>query len=1108
MQTRTITVDYARPRGYDVGYRAENNFTLIALPIPAELEGADSYRVYFESTVGEYLQTEILTPADGYVTVKITSDVVPEPGNMAAQLVAFADGEIVGYAPMITGSAKVSIPDGTERLSHSLAAEIALNTAARHSHDNKLVLDKFAETDGKPTYDGKVLGEGGGADDFIIKMMVEDGADGNFTVTSCDATVEQIDAAVSAERRVVVIASYSGSIVELPMLQGVQGDSYYFGTFFSGQVISSSVYKGSEGGSQWDFQTNLIYAGNVSYYNAALPSISTVEEALNKLVPNSHTHANKDTLDKLSDSNGKLQYNGSDVGLKGDKGDPFTYSDFTTEQLAALKGAKGDKGDPFTYSDFTTEQLAALKGDAGAPGESGADGKSAYQIAVDNGFVGSQSEWLASLKGATGASGAPGKDGASGSPGADGITPTIGTNGNWFLGTTDTGKPSRGAKGDTGASGIPGVDGVTPHIGDNGNWYIGSADTGKPSRGAKGDTGAAFTYSDFTAEQLAALKGEKGEPGTIQLTPLFANDISECTDITKLYVLPDGYIYAYMTKTATVYPTNQLKNAIDSDGTAYNGGIGYKDNTRLSLSSGEAAQNGYTATGFMEVKQGDTIRFANINTAIGSDRNNVFIIFYGANFARVGYLRGQAVADALIAGECVLDSNLTLSSGTLDGTAYFRVSMLTGSGDYLITVNEPLEPTTTTTQGWYSTGHAFVPADYENRIVDLEERVDELSAGNSNIPTYITEEAKRVANLVKEKQTVGSLTFTAMSDMHIRFNDSYWADNLTSCRDAGLGLAKLRKLLKLDCAVMLGDYTVGGASDTVAQIKEDLTGVRNYMANGAIGIPNIWLTGNHDINYGANTDRRMTEDELYAYITSNNTGTVQDGDNIGRNYGYIDFENQKIRCIYLNTVDALDYPDNTGTADDSSEVTAVQSQWLADVGLNLSDKTDVEDWGIVVLSHHCICTFQHVTTILTAYKDGASGSVDVTTNGVTTAVNYNFTSANRGEIICAIHGHDHNFTYRKISTERWDQVTEANAWLWSICIPNVDTKRNNEKATSTDTAYAQAFGEFDANGDPVYYPKTQGTAESTSFCVITIDRKNRKIHATAYGAGIDREISY
>lgn len=228
MQTRTITVDYARPRGYDVGYRAENNFTLLALPVPAELEGADSYRVYFESTVGEYLQTGLLTPVDGYVAVKITSDVVPEPGNMAAQLVAFADGEIVGYAPMITGSAKVSIPDGTERLSHSLAAEIALNTAARHSHDNKFVLDKFAESeDGKPTYDGEALGGGGGA-----------------------STAE-----------------------------------------------------------------------DVSYTNAALPNISTVGGALDALVPKSHSHDNKDTLDKLSVSNGKLQYNGSDVGLKGDKGD-------------------------------------------------------------------------------------------------------------------------------------------------------------------------------------------------------------------------------------------------------------------------------------------------------------------------------------------------------------------------------------------------------------------------------------------------------------------------------------------------------------------------------------------------------------------------------------------------------------------------------------------------------------------------------------------------------------------------------------------------------------------------------------------------------------------
>ena len=72
----------------------------------------------------------------------------------------------------------------------------------------------------------------------------------------------------------------------------------------------------------------------------------------------------------------------------------------------------------------------------------------------------------------------------------------------------------------------------------------------------------------------------------------------------------------------------------------------------------------------------------------------------------------------------------------------------------------------------------------------------------------------------------------------------------------------------------------------------------------------------------------------------------------------------------------------------------------------------------------------------------------------------------------------------------------------------MDTTRENESATSSDGTWKNAFGEFNEKGWPVYYRKTQGTATSTSFCVITIDRKNRKIHAIAYGAGRDREFSY
>ena len=46
-----------------------------------------------------------------------------------------------------------------------------------------------------------------------------------------------------------------------------------------------------------------------------------------------------------------------------------------------------------------------------------------------------------------------------GADGKDGITPTIGENGNWYLGSTDTGKPSRGADGTKGDKGDPGAKG-------------------------------------------------------------------------------------------------------------------------------------------------------------------------------------------------------------------------------------------------------------------------------------------------------------------------------------------------------------------------------------------------------------------------------------------------------------------------------------------------------------------------------------------------------------------------------------------------------------------------------------------------------------------------
>lgn len=66
---------------------------------------------------------------------------------------------------------------------------------------------------------------------------------------------------------------------------------------------------------------------------------------------------------------------------------------------------------------------------------------------------------------------------------------TIGANGNWYIDGVNTGYSSKGDKGDTGPKG----------------------DTG--DRGPEGPIGPAFTYNDFTPEQLAALQGPVGPQG-------------------------------------------------------------------------------------------------------------------------------------------------------------------------------------------------------------------------------------------------------------------------------------------------------------------------------------------------------------------------------------------------------------------------------------------------------------------------------------------------------------------------------------------------------------------------------------------------------------------
>ena len=105
------------------------------------------------------------------------------------------------------------------------------------------------------------------------------------------------------------------------------------------------------------------------------------------------------------------------------------YQGSESDWLSSLKGDKGEKGNT---------------GAKGNPGQDGAEGKSAYAIAVEHGYEDSEEKWLLSLKGEKGDTGERGEKGEKGDPGDRGLQ----------------GVP--GEKGEKGDAGVAGKDGFSP----------------------------------------------------------------------------------------------------------------------------------------------------------------------------------------------------------------------------------------------------------------------------------------------------------------------------------------------------------------------------------------------------------------------------------------------------------------------------------------------------------------------------------------------------------------------------------------------------------------------------------------------------------------------
>lgn len=149
------------------------------------------------------------------------------------------------------------------------------------------------------------------------------------------------------------------------------------------------------------------------------------------------------------------------AGPKGADG-TVSFEQLTPQQIESLRGPVGPQGANGLPG---KDGAVGPAGPQGLAGTIGPAGKSAYQIAVDGGFVGNEEAWLASLvgpRGPQGERGATGQQGEQGPAGKDGATGVQGPQGPQGIPGKDGAAGPRGVQGEPGVAGPAGPAGKTP----------------------------------------------------------------------------------------------------------------------------------------------------------------------------------------------------------------------------------------------------------------------------------------------------------------------------------------------------------------------------------------------------------------------------------------------------------------------------------------------------------------------------------------------------------------------------------------------------------------------------------------------------------------------
>lgn len=373
-----------------------------------------------------------------------------------------------------------------------------------------------------------------------------------------------------------------------------------------------------------------------------------------------------------------------------DKEDNMSITAETNSLNANMKKIDSVLKEKATLTDMTNyieEHKEELKGDTGPQGETGlqgpqgekgATGKSAYEIWCDAGNWGSEEDFLMSLIGDKGEKGEKGNDGTNGK---DGYSP------------------------------IKGIDYWTEEDKVEIKEYVKDEIPTKTSE-LENDSGF-LKEIELTQEQLDEIADAVVEAQKME----FVNSTEECTDITKQYVLPDGYIYAYMKKTVNV-------NHNANDGTMQ---INRRPQSNQPITANLSQNYGMVCSDAIAVDNtwdSCVLNVSGLESLYPTWYFSFIIWYYDVDGNWLGYQNPSNFGFASGEVEISLPISIDLARAYWANAGYIRLgfgikdknTQLTNEDIKNLVVNLERFNTVEEQYGWYSTGHMYNKDEYSQAI--------------------------------------------------------------------------------------------------------------------------------------------------------------------------------------------------------------------------------------------------------------------------------------------------------------------------------------------------------------------------------------------------------